>query len=192
MKQDSNHEAAFVVVAYNKKEGKIQQFHMTANGYIEIFTDHAEIGSGADGANFYFLTKLQGVDRKKLKNADLAFFATNAYSLSTVNQGVGGTPNMTHITDEGTEMIDSDRTRVLANLSGAYLAEFPVPVLTNQRTRCYFDEVLNHDPRYDIIADVVSLNEATLKTILIPYSAWQERANTRLFEGRAVNVPFTK
>ena len=188
--QDPQNQTVFVVVAYDNQKQRIRQFQMHFTGYSENYTDHIEIGSGADGANMYFMTRLQGVDSKKLNSADLAFFVVNGYSLSTVNQGVGGTPKMVHITAEKNEIIDGDRTRVLANLSGAYLAEFPVPVLTRASTKNLMNEVLNEEnPRYEDIAKTVGLNEIALKTALIPYSVWQERANKQLFNGQGVGVP---
>ena len=172
----------FVLIGYDNEKGRVRLFTFDQFINYEERTNHREIGSGADGANLYLSTKLQGVDSSKLGLADLAFFALNAYATSTVNQGVGGTPKIARISREGCEIIPAEKTVVLVNLSGAYLSEFNASVLDHELIRSRFEEILDCDhPEYKIMAQEVGLSEDTLRTTYIPLSSWQERANRRLF-----------
>ncbi|MCK4589687.1 MAG: hypothetical protein KAT77_04530 [Nanoarchaeota archaeon] len=179
-KKDPQYTTSFILTAFDKESKKIRHFAISAQGYNELFQDHIETGSGTDGADSYFSTKLQGIDSKKLESKDLAFFAINAYSFSNINQGVGGRPKIVQITDEEVKMIDSEKTNVLMNLSGAHLSEHPEGY-SNQATRDHMGQTLNGNPNYQKIADVLKLNQDTLKTTAIPYSSWQERSNLKRF-----------
>ncbi len=181
-KQAKENRTDFVLLGYDKVKEKIRLFILEPLARGELGTDHTEIGSGAEGANIYLSTKLQGVDSTKLRLADLAFFALNAFSMSTIYQGVGGTPKIAKISKNGCEIIPDEKTIVLANLSCAYLSEFSTSVLNHESTRTRFEEILNcNNMNYDAIAKEVGLNEDTLRTTYIPYSSWQERANRGLF-----------
>ncbi len=101
--------------------------------------------------------------------------------MATLNQGVGGTPKIAQINKNGVRVLELPRARALANLSGAYLAEFS-PRLAIDRTRGFFDEVLNKEsPNYKRIAERAGIEPQTLTGIYVPYSSWQESANTRRF-----------
>ena len=180
-KNNPEGQTSFILTAFDRSRKKIRNFFINTNTYDENFLDRIEIGSGSDGANMYFVTKLQGLDITKLSLSDMAFFVTNAYSQSTINQGVGGTPKIAIVSEDGTVVLDVKKSRVLANISGAYLAEFPASGLSHSRTRSYFSEVLGGSPRYGIIAQVLGLNKETLTTTYIPFSSWQERANNLMF-----------
>ncbi|MBS3103288.1 hypothetical protein J4458_07635 [Candidatus Woesearchaeota archaeon] len=181
-KQDTRNMTFFIIVAYDKKAKKVRQMRIDPFNVIGLSLSHYEIGSGSDGANIYLATKLQGVNDSELKASDLAFFAFNAYALATVNQGVGGTPKFAPVSKSGVRTMPQETTIALANLSGAYMSELATPVLSARRVRDYFDEVLNErNPRYDVIAKTLGLDEATLKGTYIPYSSWQERSNRQLF-----------
>lgn len=172
----------FVLIGYDQKKGKVRLFNLDMFTSSEVCVNHMEIGSGADGANLYLGTKLPGVDSTKLTLADLTFFALNAYAAATINQGVGGTPKIARISQHGCEIVPEEKTVTLANLSGAYLSEFPGLALNHGSTRAIFKEILDSaNPRYDLIAQEVGLSEDALKTIYIPSSSWQERANRKLF-----------
>lgn len=183
MKQDPSHRTEFVLTAFDKKAKKVRIFYIDANQTGEYSSDHIEIGSGSDGANLYFATKLQGIDARKLNAADMAFFVTNAYSLSTVNLGVGGTPKIAKISEDGSEVLDPEKTRVLGNLSGGYLSEFNQD-LTAQKTREHFKAILdsNQRPDYEPVTKLLDLNTNTLTTTYIPLSSWQDRANSQHFK----------
>ncbi|MBW2991315.1 hypothetical protein KY348_06475 [Candidatus Woesearchaeota archaeon] len=177
--------ALFALTSFDKQEGKIRQFQFHETAYAEQYGSHIEIGSGADGAHWYFTTKLQGMDNKKLKPDQLAFYAMNAYSFSTMNRGVGGTPKMAHVSKQGVKIIPLEQTRVLANLSGAYLAELPETKLDYDNTKRCFKEVLNEkEPRYDMINMTLGFGKDNIaQTTLIPYASWQEKANSERFNG---------
>lgn len=180
-----NNMTYFILAGYDKDKEKIRLFSIDQFRCVEVCTNHMEAGSGIDGANLYLGTKLQGVDTTQLTLADLTFFALNAFSTSTVNQGVGGTPKIAMISKDGCEIIPAEKTVVLANLSGAYLSEFPASVLDHESARKRFHEVLTAaSPGYGMMAQELGLNEDTLKTTYIPYSSWQERANRMLFNNQ--------
>jgi hypothetical protein len=180
-KHDLENMTHFALVGYDDVKEKIRAFRLDPFLNIEINNNHVEIGSGGDGANMYLSTKLQGVDSNQLTPADLAFFALNAYSTATVNQGVGGTPKIARISKEGCRIIPIEKTIALANLSGAYLSEFPGSAFNKEITRETFKLILDNKADYGKIAAELGLSENALKTNYIPYSSWQERANRKLF-----------
>jgi hypothetical protein len=172
----------FLLVGYDKEKCKVRLFTLDPFISQELNSNHIEMGSGTDGANLYLGTKLQGIDSTKLELADLTFFALNAYATSTVNKGVGGTPKIARISKDGCEILPVEKAIALANLSGAYLSEFPASVLSHESTRMRFKEILDcAKPKYAKIAKEIGLNENTLRTMYITYSSWQERANRTLF-----------
>lgn len=177
-KHDPKERVTFILVAYDKNKKKIRQFDINSIGSNELFLPHVEIGSGQDGANMYFTTKLQGLDSTKLNFEELTFFVVNAYTLANVNIGVGGTPKIAHINEEHYKILPVDRTKALTNLSGAFLADYNQE-LSLKQIKDYFHTILvSENPPYDEIAHKLKINEETLITILIPYGSWQERTNT--------------
>ncbi|MBS3146722.1 hypothetical protein J4471_03425 [Candidatus Woesearchaeota archaeon] len=184
-KLKSQNPTYFVLVAFDILSNKIRKFVIDSNMVPEQFHSHMEIGSGSDGANFYFTTKLQGVDTSKLQPAELTFFVCNAYCLSTINTGVGGTPKIASVNKDGVHIISVGKTRALTNLSGAYLSEFRGKRLFAQKTLEFFEEILNTDsPNYDKISKYIGVSKNTLISTEIPYSNWQERANSSLFKDK--------
>lgn len=181
-KQDSANHTPFILVAYDREKDKIRSFLISDAGYNELFRDHIELGSGSDGAHMYFSTKLQGVDVKNLKPEELAFFATNAYGFAAVNEGVGGKPKIARINKDGANIVESERTNALINLSGAYLSESG---FGNKATRERFKEILDSgNPDYEGMAGSLGSTKNDLTTKAIPYSTWQEGANGKLFNGK--------
>jgi len=177
-----NRTTYFIVSAYDFKKNRISQFMIDPERYECLDLDHYEIGSGSDAANLYFTTRLQGIDTDNLDVSDLVFNAMNAYSQSTVNQGVGGTPRVALISKQGTEVMPTEQAIDLTNLSGIYLSEFPKATLNNESTRAKFREILTDDnPRYDIIADLAGVDRDILTSTYVPMSSWQERANRMLY-----------
>jgi len=169
---------SLVVAAFDKNAKGIRIYYVDENSKDQTFSDHIEIGSGRDGANFYFTTKLEGIDCSNLRVKDLLFCGINAYSMSTVNIGVGGTPKIAIINSNGISILPPEPTRALANVSGAYLAE--LEGVNKHDTLLHMGEILNEkDPQYDVVAEKLGINNETLRTMVIPYSVWQEKANTR-------------
>ncbi len=181
-----NSQSAFTLVAYDKDQGKIRKFYFHRDGYEEFFIDRTQIGSGSDGADMYFSTKLQGIDTKGLDSDKLAFFAANAYSSSTVNHGVGGTPKIAQITEDEVNVLAPEHTIAMCNLSGAYLSEMPGTGLTRQGYIAAMGAALRSDSsQYNDIAQALDINFPTLTGMAIPSSVWQERANRRMYNGTA-------
>jgi hypothetical protein len=179
---DVSGQSELLAVVFDKEKKKVRQFTGGNVVYSELFLDHYEIGSGRDGANMYLVSKLPGIDITKLGTQDLAYFALNAHGLSTLNIGVGWTPKIAHVSETGNKIIDPLRTRVLVNLSGAYLAELPAAGLSVERVIGYIGEIMTKDkPRYDILAGVLGRSEDALTSEIIPYSSWQEKANEIIF-----------
>jgi hypothetical protein len=170
---------AFLFSAYDKNAGRVRVFSMNGISYGEAFSDHFEIGSGADGANLYLSTRLQGLDVSRLPLEDLAFFALNAHATSTINRGVGGTPKIAIVSKEG-KILSPSQTVALVNISGAYLAEYAA---SNRKTvRDEMKGILTVErPGYEAIAMRLGIDKTTLTTLCIPYSTWQETANRALF-----------
>jgi hypothetical protein len=175
----SNRATDFVLTAYDCRCNKTRKFFIDRNRATEIFLNHHEIGSGSDGANFYFSTNMQGKNLdKSMPTADLILHAVNAYNYSTVNHGVGGTPNILIIGENGNVRFSDEQKKALVNLSGAYLARFADGELTKQKTREYVGRIMANDPAvYDELSKTLDLTKTSLTGSIIAYGQWQERAN---------------
>ena len=168
----------FVLAGFDKELNKIKFFSIYASMFVEKPISHIEIGSGMDGANSYLVSKMQGLDASKMKVEDLLFYALNAYSTSTMNQGVGGRPSIARISKEGCEILPIERTIALTNLSGAYLSDNSKHKLSKTYVKKVINQVLtSKTPDYESVAKRIGLNEGTIRTMCIPYSSWQEQAN---------------
>lgn len=179
-RNQTERQTQLVLVAYDTVKKSIRKFSVNLDTHLELFIPHHEIGSGADGAHWYFSTKLQGADPKKLKSEDLAFFGVNGYSQATVNFGVGGIPKIAFVTKDGVRVLSPEQACALANLSGAYLAEFDS--LTTHSVRRHFKDVLSEErPRYAAIARTLGMNRDAFTGTVIPYSSWQEQVNTKRY-----------
>ncbi|MBI5390861.1 hypothetical protein HZB02_05175 [Candidatus Woesearchaeota archaeon] len=141
------HNTGILVVAYDNDSQRIRMHSVSYYNHLELYTHHVENGSGKDAAGLYLMAKLQGVDAKKLPVDDLLFFAVNAYTQATMNQGVGGTPKMCIITKEGTRMLPRETTVALVNLSGAYFAE--ADGISQEAARAYTAGLYNLGKRED-------------------------------------------
>lgn len=176
--------AFFASVAYDRDKKKIRFLNFSLPNRYELFTKVQCIGSGSDGADLSLSTKLQGLDITKLSPEELAYFATNAYVISTMNQGVGGTPKLAKIAENGVTIYNQERAVALANISGAFSAEYCADLMP-RITIDLFGEVMNErKPNYGAIARTLNLNKDSLTSICIPYSSWQERSNRRLFPSK--------
>jgi hypothetical protein len=180
--QSKRQEGFLAILAYDKQKKKIRK-HTISSSYVhENYSDHIEIGSGSDGANLYLSNKLQGVEASKLKINDLLFFALNSYSSSTVNIGVGGTPIIARVSEEGCDFLSAENINTIGNVSGAYLSEYPNSHLNFNSTRKILNDIMNgNNLDFIKIAKNIGLNEQTLKNTYIPYKSWQETANRMHF-----------
>ena len=174
---------SFVLVAYDTRYEKIRQFHIGHSGQNELFMDHIEIGSGFDGANMYLAANLQGIGQDiDLDTTDLMFFAMNAYNSSSINQGVGGTPKLIKIDAASNTTFPNDQVAAIMNVSGAYLSRFDEKSISHRKTREYIKGILSENKGiYAKIGRSIGLSAESLKTMAIPYSTWQDRANQRFF-----------
>ncbi len=173
----------FVLVSFDKDQNKIRQWYFNQHLNNELFLDHIEIGSGADGSNIYFAANLQGIKQgTELKTHDLLFFALNAYNFSTINTGVGSRPTIIKVSKEENYTFPEHQVSVLANLCGAYLSRYNEKDLTTEKTKEYILSVIKGQKKvYDDISKAVGLNKEALIAMAIPYTVWQERANQKFF-----------
>ena len=125
----------------------------------------------------YFAQKLQGIDTTKLDVPEMVFHAINAFSHSTVNQGVGGTPRMALVNSAGVHEYSLRQTRAVGNLSGAYLAEFSPGLGKTATLEAMRFVIMEDNGDVSSIAQMLDLNESAVTSLLVPYSVWQERAN---------------
>lgn len=170
----------FVAVGFDKKSKRVYQHGFNWYESNEGDSAHHEIGSGADGANMYLSTKLQGLEPGKLERPELVFYGLNAYANATVNEGVGGTPKIACIGEQGCTVLPVRMTSLLANLSGAYLSEYNSGVLTIDSMRELFANIIGRrkaDPH--LLRKGTGLSRSGLENICIPFSSWQEAANRR-------------
>ncbi|NIA04279.1 MAG: hypothetical protein GWP09_02925 [Nitrospiraceae bacterium] len=180
----SNTELVFIL--YDKQKKTVRSFISTLQAWKEIFTDHIEVGSGNDGANFYLINQLQGVNlNSDIQLNTLLFYAINAYNYSTLNQGVGGTPTVTLMKADKRTTLLPFQVKTLVNLSGIYLARLDEVPLKTSQVKDYYRKVINTTSSsytfYSDLADELGLNKQTLTGLTIPYSSWQESSTLHLF-----------
>ena len=174
----NRYKADIIVMGYDKNSNKIKLYGINDEDLTELTREHVEIGSGADGAHLYFSGKLQGVEPAKLTVPELVFFGINAYGFASINHGVGGAPRITLVNGKGVRTLSHDRSVALANLSGAYLAEFNPERLNRGQFMSHIEELIS-DGEFDLkaIARGLDLNPKSVTTKFIPYSSWQQTAN---------------
>lgn len=177
----SNKNTSMIIMAFDKEKEIVRPFYINLQGYNEIYMNHIEIGSGTDGSNMYLSNILQGMSKKKLKTEDLVFHVVNAYNKSTVNSGVGGVPTILNVKEENKEYNDT-QIKTLLNLSGAYLSGFNDEKLTNKQSRKYVAGIINNEGIEKELAEILEVNVDVMKTMAIPYSIWQDRANQKLYD----------
>ncbi len=170
----------FIVVGYDAQNKRIRMHVIDSRSPAEYFMHHIELGSGADGAHMYLSNALQGLSMKDLSAQDLTFFAVNAYTSANINIGVGGTPRVAVISQKGAHALPVEQARVMANLSGAFLASIN-PELTTNRVRDHIGKILKKKGSGKVARDLC-IPVHVLKSMTIPYGSWQERANDANFE----------
>jgi hypothetical protein len=173
-------ETSTIMVVYDAEKNSVGLYAIVPRAVNKVHRDELVIGSGLDGANFYLTSRLQGVDIRRRNVDDLLYFATNAYSMSTTNAGVGGTPNIAVVSSNGVKSLSLQQSRALVNLSGAYLARYKATLTTN-RVRRDMAAIRANQASYGAIATTLGLNKATLLEICVDYRTWQTRANERTF-----------
>lgn len=166
----------FILVGYDKKNGFIDQYYLQQDYVSKVSHYHLEIGSGRDGASLYLASKLPGVVVSDLQLNQLMFYAINAYSKATVNQGVGGTPKICMIDKNKSEVLSYNKCITLGNISGVYLAELN-DKFTNKKILNLFDEIIYSEEISKNLFDDYDLNSDLMSSIYIPPSSWQEKAN---------------
>ncbi len=169
----------FIVTLYDTATERVANFYINRSYHGEAFAPHHEIGSGADAANLYLSAALQGVDNKKLTAGELLFYVITAYAHANLNEGVGGTPKIAHISERGCKILPVEQSKALTNLSGAYVSRYE-PSLTPDIMKKYCRELLAGKKNYfNRIARMLKMTPDSLTTMAVPYSSWQERANSR-------------
>jgi hypothetical protein len=162
-------------------EGRgIQIYFLNQNDCERVYLSHIEIGSGSDGANFYFSSRTPGIDNKELRPNELAFHAIGAYTTATVNIGVGGTPRIVRIRDDGVDSLPQRDVATLTNICGAYMAES----LPRAQAERMMNSVLDGKTDYSKIAQALNETETSLTKATIPAGTWQERTNYQRYNNR--------
>jgi hypothetical protein len=165
-----------VLDVYDEKNQKLRSFAVSYKGFGEMQSEKLEIGSGADAANLYGNMKTQGIELRDEPFEQLLFHAVNAYSASTINRGVGGTPNITVTDKKAARPLSKEKVAALTNISGAYLSE--LPGLTREDAENLFSEIVKDEHNWSEKAcKKLGITEDTLIYATIPYSTWQEIAN---------------
>jgi len=185
-KEEGHAESRVLVAAYDCQEEKIRLFSIGSKGLKESFQDRDWTGSGRDASGVYFASKLNGVDTSKMTVEQMLYTVVNAYSLSSINEAVDGTPKIALLSSKGNPVLSAEKSRVLTNLSGAYMSELLMGQLTPIQIIQYFKQILGNNPRYDRIAKMLGMSEEKLTGTVIPYAAWQEEANQKIFNKKVL------
>jgi uncharacterized protein YwgA len=167
-----------ILDVYDEKKQKLRSFGISYQGFGEMQSEKLEIGSGADAANLYGNMKTQGIELRDEPFEKLLFHAVNAYSASTINRGVGGTPNITVIDKKAARPLSKEKVAALTNISGAYLSE--LPGLTREDAEDLFSEIVKDEHKWaEKACGKLGITEDTLVCATTPYSTWQEIANEK-------------
>jgi|SRR3989338_2791057 len=170
----------FILPVYDKKKKRIRIFGIDKDCY-ETMNNIVVIGNGKDAADVYVGTSLDSISFEKLSKEDLLYFAINAHAFSTLNTGVGSTPEIVYISKDKAVKLNSEIGVICANLSGAYLSRYNKE-FTAKEFKGYLKGVLDgKNEVYGKIASKLGLNALTLTTMVIPHSSWQAAANRKNF-----------
>jgi len=169
-----------LVSGFDGESGRIRNYGIMKGTYEESLNPFVSIGNGTDASNLNFAAKFLGIDPDKLRTEDLLFFAINGYSWSTLNEGIGNTPTIAHISEGNTTLLSTKQSLACLNLSGGYLAEFN-PELNVRTARGYIRDILDGSVDYEKIASLLERDEETITSTVIPYTSWQETANRKIF-----------
>lgn len=175
---DSLRRTEFFLVGYDCEQDKIRVIYFSGIDKYELFFNHAEIGSGLDGAHMNLATNLQGARSDEMGGSDLLFRALNGYAQSTTNSGVGGAPTIVHINPEGNRMFTQIESTVLNNIAGAYAARIPDNELSRRDAQAMVGQVFEGKADYAMIAEKV-LGDLTsvLTGLAIPLGAFVAAGN---------------
>jgi len=173
-------ETMLLIAVYDFERKRIVTNGIWNYTFTEVEAPHIEIGSGRDGANMYLSTKTQGLSADKLGIDELVFYVLNAHAMSTVNVGVGGTPNIVLINEKKSTVLSHEETSILTNLSGAYMAE----IIPREKMEDFVKKSLSKKTGYTKkiefcknVAKELDVTVNTLTSATIPAGVWQERAN---------------
>lgn len=171
----------FVGIAYDKDSDGIKACTFYPKYFTESNSQHYEIGSGSDGAGLYFAKSLPGRNLSEQSVAEMLYFVANAYSFSTLNVGVGGTPKIVIIDKNKSNLLDTTKIRQIVNLSGAHLTN-GYSRLTLTKSVDTIEGILSDDKEsLKGFASIVGYDEKILSEIYIPASSWTEAVNSRIF-----------
>jgi hypothetical protein len=181
--QDIESKPKFILTGYDKLSGRLRTFKFSMGLFDESYDTYENIGAGEDGSDRYLTQMLEGLQVGELLTNHLVFIAINAYSASTNIIGVGGTPQIAHIHKKGYRVLDTTRSTVIANLSGAFMSHYPPsdPLM--------YDEVLEfvrkilkfQSPPYQKMASRIEIRVPSLKDEFHSLSQWQQRTNRSIF-----------
>jgi hypothetical protein len=159
---------------YDKKEKMLRRFSIDKRGWDELEIPPATDGSGKDGADYYFSKELQGKNSDKFSLEELVFHVGNAYACSTINVGVGGTPNIMVTSNDGVRELSREKSSAVANVCGAYSAG----ILKDEHIAIdYIKNILSDKPNYENIAKSLDLCERDLTKAARDPNEWIEIAN---------------
>jgi hypothetical protein len=159
---------------YDKKEKMLRRFSINKLGWHEEEIPPATDGSGRDGANYYFSKELQGKNSDKFSLEELVFHVGNAYACSTINIGVGGTPNIMITSKDSVRELSREESSAVANVCGAYSAD----ILKDEKIAIdYIRNILSEKPDYENIAKSLDLCERDLTKSARDPNDWIEIAN---------------
>ncbi|MBI4438302.1 hypothetical protein HY640_00040 [Candidatus Woesearchaeota archaeon] len=183
--QNPANRTQFAVVGFdiNGSPG-IKTFCFDFGRLAQCFGDTIYLGGGADASNIYLIEELQGIDTKLLRKPDLLFYALNAYALSTLNTGVGGTPTIAMVERGGARTLGHELSVVLTNLTGAYKARVPSIGLTDDETKGFIAQVVSKGLTPDVLGNLSSrlgLSPESVGSIYMPFSSWKKKANNERY-----------
>lgn len=166
--------SAVLIDFYDKKQKKLRRFYVDASEKAEVELPYITNGIGKDGADFYLLQKTQGIDPDDISLGEILFHTGMAYAASTINRGVGGTPNITITDKHCAKVLAKEHNAAITNICGAANAG----MLEKKKAVIMINNVIGTEPQYEEIARVLEMTERDLTMAARNPNEWIEIANS--------------
>lgn len=164
-----------LAMGWDQQEHALRRWEISHTAYREFFMDIGMIaGSGTDGAHNYLADKTVNFERATLQ--EMVWETLAAHARSTMNTGVGGTPSLHIVGQNGVVALNRAQRVALANVANMYSAELFPEIVSRQTGPGLVKSVL--DEQYGPIQEIAERAGFFLSGFTDTYvepSSWKER-----------------
>lgn len=164
-----------LVMGWDTHNHAVRRWDLNNRMTREFFLNVGMIaGSGSDGAHNYLAEKTLNFEKATME--EMIWETVAAHARSTMNTGVGGTPGVQLVTQQGVRTLNRAQQVCLANIAGIYSAELFPQLVSRQTGPAIVDRVLNEDYNpVRTIADYAGFNLSGFADTYVEPSSWRER-----------------